>query len=71
MIASIGCSFSGFGFVFRKPLSQILGSSLLLLQEVSHTHPFGGLGLNPNPPKGCSRAGRTGEERREEGAVRH
>ena len=27
--------------------------------------------LSPNPPKGCSRAGRTGDERREEGAVRH
>ena len=27
--------------------------------------------LSPNPPKGCSRAGGTGEERREEGAVRH
>ena len=46
MAASIGCFFSGVGFVFRKPLSQILGSSLLLLQEVSHTRPFGGLGLS-------------------------
>ena len=36
---------SGVGFVFRKPLSQILGSSLLLLQEASHTRPFGGLGV--------------------------
>ena len=37
MVASIGCFSSGVGFVFRKPLSQIQGNTLLLHQEASHT----------------------------------
>ena len=45
MVASIGCSLFLVGFLSRKPLSQIQGSTLLLIQEASHTPPFGGLGF--------------------------
>ena len=50
---AIGCSFYGFGFVFRKPLSQIQGSTRWLLQEASHTRPFGGLGLMGGRCENC------------------
>ena len=45
MVASVGCSLFLVGFLSRKPLSQIQGSTLLLIQEASHTRPFGGLGF--------------------------
>ena len=60
MVASIGCSFSGTGFLFQKPLSQIQRRTLLFLQQASYTPSFGGLGLtliNQQPPltqvQGC------------------
>ena len=34
---------------FTKPLSQIQRSTLLLIQQASHTRPFGGLGLSRPP----------------------
>ena len=45
VVAAIWCFFAGVGFVFRKPLPQIQRSTLFLLQEASHTRPFGGLGF--------------------------
>ena len=45
VVASIGCSWFGVGFVFPKPLSQKHRSTFLPLQDANPTPSFGGFGL--------------------------